>query len=65
MRVMESVEKPTDFDSLTQDTRVAQLLVPDIIASVLAPTMALCYSRVFGHFEEWYTANRRFDASLQ
>ena len=56
---MESVERPRDFSSLMQDTRVAQLLIPDIITSALAPTTALCYSRAFGHFEEWCQANGR------
>ena len=58
-RVMEAVERPVDFTSLTEDSRVAQLLLPDIVASGLAPTTALCYSIQFMHFKVWCQANRR------
>ena len=52
-RVFNSVETPRE------DTRMAQLLMPDIVASSLAPTTALCYSRAFGHFEHWCQQNGR------
>ena len=58
-RVVEAVERPRDFTSLTKDSWVDQLLLLDIVASSLAPTNALCYSRMFMHLEVWCQANRR------
>ena len=58
-RVIAGVPLPGDFDNLTEESRVASLLLPDIVANSLAPSTASSYAANWSKFERWCQANGR------
>ena len=60
-RIMEAVPVPPDFVTLAEEARVAALLLPDIVASGLAPTTSYSYGLQFWYFEPWSQASRRVE----
>ena len=60
-RIMEAVPVPPDIVTLAEEARVAALLLPDIVASGLAPTTSYSYGLQFWYFERWCQASRRVE----
>ena len=57
--VLNGVSNPRDFHNLTNEAQVSALLLPDIVASALAPSTANSYARQWNKFVGWCDRNNR------
>ena len=57
--ILAGVPLPGDFQNLSEQARISALLMPDILASSIAPATARSYAAQWSKFESWCRNNNR------